>query len=240
VHAAAKAPGAREEKSEAQAEGNGREAFKEGSAPAFIKDDPSTRFREEVRRAYEEDMAGRPLWGAATGRPALQHACRKTVGLAAAMGLHMQQCMRISTHSIRLGERTREALDPAMNLVDAEDEVEPRVTHRVVASTTVVEETTGAPPSPPVQGEHNYGAKYATRSSEEGFGTRMGQDDEQNVNDPALHAVDAELASKPVPPKQGEASYGDHYHTRSSEEGFGTRMGQDDQPDDPKLHETTN
>lgn len=53
---------------------------------------------------------------------------------------------------------------------DAEDEVEPRVTHRVVASTTVVEETTGAPPSPPVQGEHNYGAKYATRSSEEGFG----------------------------------------------------------------------
>lgn len=54
-------------------------------------------------------------------------------------------------------------------------------------------------------------------------GTRMGQDDEQNVNDPALHAVDAELASKPVPPKQGEASYGDHYHTRSSEEGFGKR-----------------
>jgi hypothetical protein len=106
VHAAAKAPSATEEKTETQAEGNGREAlgFKEGSAPAFIKDDSSTRFREDVRKAYEEDMAGRPLWGAATGRPALQHACRKTVGLAAAMGLHMQQCMRISTHSIRLGK----------------------------------------------------------------------------------------------------------------------------------------
>jgi hypothetical protein len=58
---------------------------------------------------------------------------------------------------------------PSLSRSDAEDEVEPPVTHRVVASTTVVEETTGAP-SPPVQGEHNYGAKYATRSSEEGFG----------------------------------------------------------------------
>lgn len=129
--------------------------------------------------------------------------------------------------------------DPAVTVVDHERTAggEPLVVR--VVERTVVEETVQEPAKP---GEHGYGAKYATRSFEEGFGTRMGQDDEQNADDPALHQVDAEHdpAAQPQKPTHGEASYGDDYHTRSSEEGFGTRMGQDSQPDDPKLHETTN
>ncbi|GAQ81381.1 hypothetical protein KFL_000790060 [Klebsormidium nitens] len=138
-----------------------------------------------------------------------------------------------------IGTGTREAMDPAVTVVDHERQEGGETLVVRVVERTVVEETVQEPAKP---GEHGYGAKYATRSFEEGFGTRMGQDDEQNENDPALHQVDAEHdpTAQPQKPTHGEASYGDDYHTRSSEEGFGTRMGQDSQPDDPKLHETTN
>lgn len=54
----------------------------------------------------------------------------------------------------------------------------------------------------------------------------MGQDAEQNADDPSLHEVDAvhDPAAQPKKAAHGEASYGDHYHTRSSEEGFGQRQ----------------